>query len=99
MSGALVGGLVLAGFPVLAENVSWLDSLSILGPGLIGISLARQPDGLVLRVSDLWNGRRRAGHSPVDEALPDDVIDLGLTVPFTPAHLDAINRELAVDGL
>lgn len=99
VSGALVGGLVLAGFPVLAENVSWLDSLAILGPGLIGISLARQPDGLVLRASDLWNGRRRAGHGAVDEVLPDDVVDLGLTVPFTAAHVDAINRELAVDGL
>ncbi|MGK2928198.1 MAG: branched-chain amino acid ABC transporter permease [Acidimicrobiales bacterium] len=99
VSGALLGGLVLAGFPVLAENVSWLDSLAILGPGLIGISLARQPDGLVLRLSDLWHGRRRAGQNPVDEALPDDIVDLGLVVPFTPAHVDAINRELAVDGL
>src|SRR3712207_7968730 len=51
-SGALVGGLVLASFPVLAENVSWLSALSLLGPGFIGVTLARQPDGLVLQLSD-----------------------------------------------
>ena len=32
-SGALVGGLVLAGFPVLADDVSFLEGLAILGPG------------------------------------------------------------------
>lgn len=98
VSGALVGGLVLAGFPVLAENVSWLDSLAILGPGVIGITLARQPDGIVLRMSELWRGRRPRTRAGVDGALPDDLSELGLSVPFTPAHVDAINRELAIDG-
>jgi branched-chain amino acid transport system permease protein len=99
VTGALVGGLVLAGFPVLAENVSWLDSLAILGPGIIGITLARQPDGLVLQFSDLWHGRRRAGDDALDDALPDDLTELGLTVPFTAAHRDAMDRELAIDGV
>ncbi len=98
VSGALVGGLLLAGFPVIAENVSWLDSLAILGPGLIGITLARQPDGLVLRMSELWRGRTATGIER-DVALPRDLTDLGLSVPFTAAHVAAIDRELAVDGL
>jgi branched-chain amino acid transport system permease protein len=97
VSGALVGGLVLAGFPVLADEVSWLEALGILGPGLIGITLARRPDGLVLQLSDAWRGRgsdRRGG-----EALPEPVEELGLSVPFEPVHVDAIERELAIGGV
>lgn len=98
VTGALVGGLVLAGFPVLAENISGLEGLALLGPGLIGVTLARRPDGLVLAVSDMWSGRRRSVHAEVDEALPEHVEDLGLAVPFTAQHVEAMNRELAIDG-
>src|SRR5688500_9017647 len=97
VSGALVGGLVLAGFPVLAENVSFLEGLAILGPGLIGITLARQPDGLVLQLSDMWRGRGGTVRAD-DEALPERVEELGLTVPFAPPHRRAIDRALAIDG-
>jgi hypothetical protein len=96
VSGALVGGLVLAGFPVLADNVSFLDDLAILGPGLIGVALARQPDGLVLRLSDLWRGRRVARAS--GDELPERPEELGLTVPFTPAHRATLDQALAIDG-
>ncbi len=99
VSGALVGGVVLAGFPVLADNISWLESLALLGPGIIGITLARRPDGLVLAVSDMWSGRRRSVHAAVDESLPEHVEDLGLAVPFTTRHVEAMNRELAIDGI
>ena len=95
VTGALVGGLVLAGIPVLAENVSFLESLGILGPGLIGLTLARQPDGLVLQVSDLWHGRRTR-RSAAD--LPDRLEELGLTVPLAPMHRTALDRELGIDG-
>jgi branched-chain amino acid transport system permease protein len=96
VSGALVGGLVLAGFPVLADHVSWLEGLSILGPGIIGITLARRPDGLVLQASDLWAGRRRAQHDGED--LPERIEELGLTVAFAPSHRAAFDRELAIDA-
>lgn len=98
VSGALVGGFVLAGFPVLADHVSWLDSLAILGPGLIGLTLARLPDGLVLKLSDLWHGRRGTVRGSDADGLFDDVAELGLSVPFTPAHVAAIDHELAIDG-
>ncbi len=111
--GALVGGLVLAGFPVLADNVSFLDDLAILGPGLIGVMLARHPDGLVLQVTDLWRGRaagdiryggsRRAervvrADGASGEPLPERLEELGLTVPFTTTHRVALDRALAIDG-
>jgi branched-chain amino acid transport system permease protein len=96
VSGALVGGLVLAGFPVLADEVSWLSSLAILGPGLIGITLARRPDGLVLQASDLWGVLRRRRPEPA--ALPDPHEELGLSVPFEPSHRAAIDHQLAIDA-
>lgn len=95
VSGALVGGLVLAGFPVLADHVSWLEGLSILGPGIIGITLARRPHGLVLQATDMWAGRG-ANRGAVE--LPSPVEELGITVPFDARHLTAIDRELAIDA-
>jgi branched-chain amino acid transport system permease protein len=97
VSGALVGGLILAGFPVLADRVSWLEGLAILGPGLIGITLARRPDGLVLQVSDLWAGRRRDALAGA-AVLPDRLEELGLTVPFEPCHRAAVDQQLAIDA-
>lgn len=94
VSGALLGGLILAAFPVLADNVSWLASLSLLGPGFIGVTLARQPDGLVLQLSDRWHGRRRLGA----DALPELLEDLGTVEPFEPRHVAALDRALAVEG-
>ena len=96
VSGALVGGLVLAVFPVLADEITWLESLAFLGPGIIGITLARRPDGLVLQLSDLWSGRRRLAPAGA-EGLPDRIEELGLTVPFGPAHRAALDHELAID--
>jgi branched-chain amino acid transport system permease protein len=97
VSGALVGGLVLAGFPVLADEITWLESLAFLGPGIIGITLARRPDGLVVLLSDLWSGRRAAAPAGAED-LPDRIEELGLTVPFRPAHCAAVDRELAIDA-
>jgi branched-chain amino acid transport system permease protein len=96
VSGALIGGLVLAGIPVLADQVSWLESLAILGPGLIGITLARRPDGLALAGSDLWAGR----HARTEDApgeLPDQLEELGLTVAIEERHRTAVDHELAID--
>ena len=97
-AGALAGGLILASFPVLAEEVSWLSALSLLGPGFIGVTLARQPDGLVLQLSDLWRGRRQPNNAPAD-AVPAHLEELGITTDFEPAHVAAMNRALAVEGV
>jgi hypothetical protein len=97
-AGALLGGLILASFPVLAENVSWLSALALIGPGLIGVTLARQPDGLVLQLSDLWRGRRQPNAAPAD-AVPRHLEELGIDTAFEPAHVAAINKALAVEGV
>jgi branched-chain amino acid transport system permease protein len=100
VSGALLGGLVLAGLPVLADNVSFLESLNLLGPGLIGLILARRPDGIALLAADLWaGGRQAAGALGQDAALPHHGEDLGIEVPFRPEHAEALDRPLRLEGV
>jgi branched-chain amino acid transport system permease protein len=98
VSGALVGGLVLAGFPVLAEQVSGLEALAILLPGIIGVTLARRPDGIVLWLGDVGAGRGRGTPVPEDHPLPDRLEELGLSVPFDEEHVLALDHALAIDG-
>ena len=94
-SGALVGGLILAGFPVLAETAAFA-ALNFLGPGIIGVTLARQPDGIVLWLSDTWRGRRRLAR---EEGMPEHLEDLGTAVPFEPGHAETLDRALALEGV
>src|SRR5205823_13342629 len=47
VSGAMVGALLLVAMPQIANDYPSLNNLMILLPGLVGISLARNPDGLV----------------------------------------------------
>ena len=98
VSGALVGGLVLAGLPVLAEGVSGLEALAILLPGIIGVTLARRPDGIVLWLGDVGAGRGRGTPVPEDHPLPERLEELGLAVPFDEEHVVALDHALAIDG-
>jgi branched-chain amino acid transport system permease protein len=99
VSGALVGGLVLAGLPVLAEEISGLEALAILLPGLIGVTLARYPHGIVLLLGDLAAGRGRGTPVPEEHALPERLEELGLSVPFDDQHVAAMDHALAIDGV
>jgi branched-chain amino acid transport system permease protein len=98
VSGALVGGLVLAGLPVLAEEVSGLEALAILLPGIIGVTLARRPDGIVLWLGDLGAGRGRGTPLPEEHPLPERLEELGLSEPFEAEHVLALDHALAIDG-
>ena len=67
VSGALIGALILVALPQVAEAYPSLTNLMILLPGLVGISLARNPDGLVAdlsrlsrRVRDRYEARQAA---------------------------------------
>ena len=57
VSGAMIGALLLVAMPQIAADYPSLSNLMILLPGLVGITLARNPDGLV---SDLRNAIRDA---------------------------------------
>ena len=59
VSGAMVGALLLVAMPQVAAAYPSLNNLMILLPGLAGISLARNPDGLA---SDARNAVRISLH-------------------------------------
>jgi branched-chain amino acid transport system permease protein len=110
VAGALVGGVLFAslGFWVEIapeEMKGFVENLVLLAPGLIGISLGRNPNGLVAQVSDaasrqreLWASRseRRAGAA---DGPAWDLETLGIDRPFTADDLEVIDATLEIDGV
>jgi branched-chain amino acid transport system permease protein len=52
VGGALFGGVALAVMPLVGDKVPSLSDLMLLLPGLVGISLAQNPDGAVAEIVD-----------------------------------------------
>lgn len=119
-SGALVGGLLLGSFALGTKNLPTLDVLGIdsktfftnlfgCAPGLIGIALGVNPNGLVSAVGTRWRNAwearldRKAGviGAEKDPRLPiEPVVDverMGLGRAFTAAEVDAVERVVKVD--
>jgi branched-chain amino acid transport system permease protein len=68
VSGALLGGFFLGIFPIVSEAVPALANLLQVAPGLIGISLARNPNGAAneigTQVREIVGRFRRSDGSP-----------------------------------
>ncbi|MEO6204996.1 MAG: ABC transporter permease [Mycobacteriales bacterium] len=62
VTGALFGGVVLASFPILQEQVPSVPALSYLLTGLAAVSIGRDPNGLGGRIAVIAD-RLRAGRS------------------------------------
>jgi hypothetical protein len=101
-SGAIIGALLLVAMPQVAVAYPSLNNLMILLPGLAGISLARNPDGIA---SDVRNAvlisRReiaawlRARGSPASIRREPIVPELvGRHRPVTAAELRALEQGL-----
>jgi branched-chain amino acid transport system permease protein len=104
VSGAMIGSLVLVAIPQIAADYPSLRNIMILLPGLVGISLARNPDGLA---SDLRDGirdaraalaRRRARAPSGALTHPAPVIAelVGLHARVTDSERRALERELGL---
>jgi branched-chain amino acid transport system permease protein len=102
VSGAMIGALILVAIPQIAADYPSLSNLMILLPGLVGLTLARNPDGLA---SDLRNAlrdarerlarRRRILPIGVLEVRPRVIAELvGLREPATDSDRRALQREL-----
>jgi branched-chain amino acid transport system permease protein len=61
VSGALFGGMLLGGNAVLASAVPSMSNVAKVMPGIIGITLGRNPDGASLQVAETFRpvGRHR----------------------------------------
>lgn len=102
-SGALVGGLFFALITIVAEEITALDWLPAIAPAIVGISLARNPDGatveIVQRVSSRLLGRGM-DEEPVERAPLDDLdgsLPFGATL--SEDQIDALERALAAEEL
>lgn len=60
-TGALFAGAALAAFPALAARVPAVEHLVLVLPGLIGIGLARNPDGVARQVATRFEPVRHSG--------------------------------------
>ena len=97
VSGALVGGLVLAGFPVLADKVSWLEASPSSAPDSSASRWPAGPTGSCCRRRTC--GRVAGALGPrASTSSPAHVEELGLTIPFEPGHRAAVDHHLAVDA-
>ena len=52
-AGALLAGFLLGGLPVIVANYPWFENIAAVLPGLMGVALGRNPNGIVqdLRVA------------------------------------------------
>ena len=67
VSGALFGGLALCVLPLIGDAVPSIRNVMILLPGLVGISLARNPDGAVAEIAEKVRDRLGRGDKHVDD--------------------------------
>jgi branched-chain amino acid transport system permease protein len=58
-AGALVAAIMLGGMPILVDMWPWFDRWSDLLPGLVGVSLGRNPNGVVQDLREAFEPVRR----------------------------------------
>lgn len=101
VGGALFGGLSLAlGLPLISDNFPSLENLVLLAPGLVGIGLGRNPNGVVNQVAaDLREKRaiRADKRKAVLTGAGTEVEKLGIDRPFNPDDIRNINAELGIN--
>jgi branched-chain amino acid transport system permease protein len=103
VSGAIVGGFFLASFPIISDSIPTLRNFLLVAPGLIGITLARNPNGAVNEtVTRLRQVRERFGTRVERTSAPSleplaptfDAEMLGVERAFTPDDVEYIDRVL-----
>ena len=103
VGGALFGGITYAIFFFVVPDV-WpsLTNVFLLMPGLLGISLGRNPNGAVNEISRSFKeaAAKRAARKERGAAgaeAEDDLDRLGLDAPFTEDDLRLLDHELGLD--
>jgi branched-chain amino acid transport system permease protein len=110
VSGALIGGFMYASLTELQIAFPAMATLFLIGPGLIGISLGRNPNGIASaiilqsrRLLDRASYHRPEGEAERGPLFPGvdrvyDVEELGISRPFTDDDLARVDRALAFDA-
>jgi branched-chain amino acid transport system permease protein len=98
VGGALMGGLSLSlALPFISDTFPRLKNIVLLAPGLIGISLGRNPNGAVNEtpraIRELRDERAAARARPPEP----EPATLGLEQPFSSADRRKLDDELGID--
>ena len=88
IAGALVGGLLLPIFPVIGDTYPVIRNFMNVLPGLVGISLARNPDGAISQVARSV-AQIRAGRKEIESTPSGRFATLLLGIP-SPAVPEAV---------
>ena len=118
VSGSAFGGFLFAGFALLAKQLpdftlfglkgrDLIEDILLLAPGLIGISLGRNPNGAVNEISTKFHERWEQSRLPRAERVRNpssgsmaqtiDLETLGVDRPFTASDLQVIDAALGLD--
>ena len=112
VGGALFGGLLFAmALPLIQSNApegsflfDWLtvENLVLLAPGLIGIGLGRNPNGIVVDTSTAIREAREAAAAKrvaraAGETAHAPLETLGIDRPFTADEMREVDRQLGID--
>lgn len=106
ISGAFVGAVFLVAMPRIGEVYPSLNNIMLILPGLVGVTLAKNPDGAVLQTIDRFRERfaRDDGHDvdrlgdgvegPTLDVSPEEFVLSGQTA--TPAELAAFHDGIGI---
>ena len=106
IAGAFVGAVFLVAMPRLGELFPAINNLMLIAPGLVGVTLARNPDGAVMQAVDRVQARlARNSDAEVDEVVaksaersltPEAFVFAGATA--TASEKRALEAALDVDA-
>ncbi|MGH9015332.1 MAG: ABC transporter permease subunit [Acidimicrobiia bacterium] len=106
-SGALVGGLFFALITIISQEYESFDWLVLVAPGLVGITLGRNPDGVVPDLADRSRrllARLRSGPDPAvverrkrRAALATLDADVLFGAPLEPERVQALDARLGTE--
>jgi hypothetical protein len=102
----MIGALMLVAIPQIAADYPSLRNIMILLPGLVGISLARNPNGLASDLRDaiqdarasLTRKKARAASSATRASPPVIAELVGLRGRVTASEAGALDRELGLSS-
>jgi branched-chain amino acid transport system permease protein len=101
VSGALFGGMFFVLLTIVSEEVKALSWVLVIGPGLVGVTLGRSPDGAVpeiaARFRALRAGRGAGRTDAVQPTREPELTTLGIDRPFDPSDLATIDRVLDIE--
>ncbi len=93
VGGVLFGGMALGVFEIISTHIPALTDFFKVAPGLVGISLGRNPNGAVNEIAS--NLRDRGDVDTTGDGEDDlDLTSLGIDRPFEESDIEILDRRL-----